>query len=202
VVDLNEPYLIIGFIVLILFVLVGFRRGVLKELLTLVGVLLAIAVGEWAAPSLQPWVNRYYKAFMFSLKGGLAAEDPTSVFAEIDRLKPPITTDRDLLILGTAAFCLVLLVFYALGEAAINPPEKASERLLGAILAGMNGYFMAYFLVPRHLPMPKTTMTIRFSTRGMMDLLTQNVTVVALAFVIVLIVLGLQMSTGPKKPEE
>jgi len=136
---------------------------------------------------------------MFSLKGGLVAEDPTSVLAEIEKLKVPITTAHDLLILGTVAFGLVVLAFYLLGEFVIKPPKKISERLSGAILAGINGYFIAYFLVPRHLPTPQAT--IRFSTSGIMDLLSQNLIKVVLGFVLILILLGLQMSTRPKKPD-
>lgn len=197
VIDLNQLYLFMGFIVL--FGLMGLRRGISKELLVLVGVFLAIAVGKWGAPSLKPWVNRYYKLVMFSLKGGLVAEDPTSVLAEIEGLKVPVTTDHDLLVLGTAAFGLVVLAFYLLGEFVIKPPKKTFQRFLGVVLAGMNGYFIAYFLVPRHLPTPEAT--IRFSTSGMMDLLSQNLTKVVLGFVLILIFLGLQMSTRPRKPE-
>jgi hypothetical protein len=196
-INLNQFYLITGFI--ILFGLMGLRRGISKELLTLVGVFLAMAVGKWGAPFLKPWVNRYYKLVMFSLKGGLVAEDPSSVLAEIEKLKLPVTTAHDLLVLGTAVFGLIALASYLLGEFAIKPPKKTSQRLLGVILAGMNGYFIAYFLVPRHLPTPQTT--IRFSTRGMMALLTQNLIKVVLGFVLILIFLGLQMSTRPRKPD-
>ena len=193
----DQLYLFTGFIVL--FGLMGLRRGISRELLTLAGVFLAIAVGKWGAPFLKPWANRYYKLVMFSLKGGLVAEDPTSVLAEIEKLKVPITTAHDLLILGTVAFGLVVLAFYLLGEFVIKPPKKISERLSGAILAGINGYFIAYFLVPRHLPTPQAT--IRFSTSGIMDLLSQNLIKVVLGFVLILILLGLQMSTRPKKPD-
>ncbi|MGA9348881.1 MAG: CvpA family protein [Anaerolineae bacterium] len=194
---LNQLYLFTGFIVL--FGLMGLRRGISRELLTLVGVFLAIAVGKWGAPFLKPWVNRSYTLVMFSFKGGLAAEDPASVLAKMGKLKLPVTTASDLLMLGTVAFGLVVLAFYLLGEFVIKPPKKISERLSGVILAGMNGYFIAYFLVPRHLPTPQTT--IRFSTGGMMDLLSQNLIKVVLAFVLILIFLGLQMSTRPKRPE-
>jgi uncharacterized membrane protein required for colicin V production len=197
VIYLDQLYLFTGFIVL--FGLMGLRRGISRELLTLVGVFLAIAVGKWGAPFLKSWVNRSYTLVMFALKGGLADEDPTSVLAKIEGLKLPVTTAHDLLILGTAAFGLVVLAFYLLGEFAIKPPKKISERLSGAILAGINGYFIAYFLVPRHLPRPQAT--IRFSTSGIMDLLSQNLIKVVLGFVLILILLGLQMSTRPKKPE-
>jgi hypothetical protein len=195
VIDLDQLYLIIGFIVL--FGLMGLRRGVLRELLTLLGVFLAIVVGKWGASFLEPWVNRFYKLIMFALKGGLVTDDPSSVLAEMGVLTPLVTTDSDRLILGTVVFALVILAFYLLGEYVIDPPKKISQRLAGVILAGVNGYFIAYFLVPRHLPTPQTT--IRFSTSGMIDLLAQNLIIVVLIFVIILIVLGLQMSTKPRR---
>jgi uncharacterized membrane protein required for colicin V production len=198
VINLNQFYLIIGFVVLL--GLMGLRRGVFRELLTLVGVFVAIAVGKWGADFLKPWVNRSYRLMMFALKGGLAAEDPSSIFKEISGLTPPVTTAHDLLILGTAAFALIVLAFYLLGEFVINPPKKVVQRLSGVILAGMNGYFIAYFLVPRHLPTPEAT--IRFSTSGMIDLLSQNLIKVVLAFVIILIVLGLQMSTRQRRERD
>jgi uncharacterized membrane protein required for colicin V production len=195
VIDLDQLYLIIGFIVL--FGLMGLRRGVFRELLTLLGVFLAIVVGKWGASSLEPWVNRFYKLIMFALKGGLVTDDPSGVLEEMGVLTPLVTTDSDRLILGTAVFALVILAFYLLGEFVIDPPKKISQRLAGVILAGVNGYFIAYFLVPRHLPTPQTT--IRFSTSGMIDLLAQNLIIVVLIFVIILIVLGLQMSTKPRR---
>jgi hypothetical protein len=195
VINLDQLYLIIGFIVL--FGLMGLRRGVLRELLTLLGVFLAIVVGKWGASFLEPWVNRFYKLIMFALKGGLITDDPSSVLAEMGVLTPLVTTDSDRLILGTVVFALVILAFYLLGEYVIDPPKKISQRLAGVILAGVNGYFIAYFLVPRHLPTPQTT--IRFSTSGMIDLLARNLIIVVLIFVIILIVLGLQMSTKPRR---
>ena len=194
-IDLNQLYLITGLVVL--FGLMGLRRGVFRELLTLVGVFLATVVGRWGAPFLEPWVNRFSKLIMFALKGGLVTDDPASVLAEMGDLTPPVTTDSDRLILGTAAFALIILAFYLLGEFVVDPPKAISQRLSGIVLAGVNGYFIAYFLAPRHLPTPRTT--IRFSTSDMIDLLTQNLIKVVLAFVIVLIVLGLQMSTKPRR---
>jgi len=194
-IELNQLYLMVGFV--ILFGLMGLRRGVFKELLTLVGVFVGIAVGKWGADFLEPWVNRFHKLFMFALKGGLVAEDPSGIFAEIKELPPLVATDSDRLILGTAAFGLIVLTFYLLGEFIIDPPKTASQRFSGLILAGTNGYFIAYFLAPRHLPTPETT--IRFSTSGLVNLLSQNLVKAVLVFVLVLIVLGLQMSTRPKR---
>lgn len=194
-IDLDQLYLIVGFVVL--FGLMGLRRGVFRELLALVGVFLATVVGRWGAPFLEPWVNRFYKLGMFAFKGGLAADDPASVLAEMGDLTPLVTTDSDRLILGTAAFALIVLAFYLLGELVVDPPKTISQRLSGVVLAGVSGYFIAYFLAPRHLPVPETT--IRFSTEGLLALLTQNLIKVVLAFVVILIILGLQMSTGPKR---
>lgn len=196
-IDLNQLYLIIGFVVL--FGLMGLRRGVCRELLALVGVFLAMAVGKWGAPFLEPWVNRFYKLGMFAFRGGLAADDPASVLAEMGDLTRLVSTESDRLILGTAAFALIVLVFYLVGEFVVDPPKTWSRRLSGLVLAGVNGYFIAYFLAPRHLPAPETT--IRFSTEGLVDLLSQNLVKVVLAFVIILIVLGLQMSTKPRRDD-
>jgi hypothetical protein len=192
---LNQLYLVIGLVVL--FGLMGLRRGVFRELLSLFGVFLAIVVGRWGTSFLEPWVNRSYKMTMFALKGGLASDDPSGILAEMGALTPPITTDADRLVLGTMAFASVVLGFYLLGEFVVDPPKAISQRLSGIVLAGVNGYFIAYFLVPRHLLTPQTT--IRFSASGMIDLLTRNLIKVVLAFVIILIVLGLQMSTRPRR---
>jgi hypothetical protein len=194
-IDLNQLYLIAGFV--ILFGLMGLRRGVFRELLSLFGVFLAIVVGRWGTSFLEPWVNRSYKMTMFALKGGLASDDPASVLVEMGALTPPVTTDADRLVLGTVAFASIVLGFYLLGEFVVDPPKAISQRLSGIVLAGVNGYFIAYFLAPRHLPTPQTT--IRFSASGMIDLLTRNLIKVVLAFVIILIVLGLQMSTRPRR---
>lgn len=192
---MNQLYLVTGFVVL--FGLMGLRRGVFRELLALVGVFLAMIVGRWGAPFLEPWVNRFYKLIMFALQGGLVTDDPASVLEEMGDLTPPVTTDSDRLILGTVAFASIVLAFYLLGEFVVDSPETWSQRLSGLILGGASGYFIAYFLAPRHLPMPRTT--LRFSTEALVDLLTNNLTKVVLAFLLVLIVLGLQMSTRAKR---
>ena len=192
---MNQLYLIIGLVVL--FGLMGLRRGVFRELLALAGVFLAMAVGYRGAGFLEPWVNRFYKLGMFAIKGGLATDDPASVLTEMGDLTRLVSTESDLLILGTVAFVLIVLVFYLVGELVVDPPEAISQRLSGLVLAGVNGYFIAYFLAPRHLPAPETT--IRFSTEGLVELLSQNLVKVVLAFVIILVVLGLQMSTRPKR---
>ena len=92
-INLNQLYLVTGFI--ILFGIMGLRRGISRELLSLVGVFLAMAVGKWGAPSLQPWVNRSYKLVMFALKGGMVSEDPGSVLTKMGDLKLPVTTKSD-----------------------------------------------------------------------------------------------------------
>jgi hypothetical protein len=194
-INLNQIYLVIGFVVL--FGLMGSRRGVSRELLTSVGIVLAIIVGRWGTSSLVPWVNKFHKLTMFSLKGGLLADDPTDVFATVNRLPPLIATDSDRLMVGTVAFVLVVLVSYLLAGAFIADPKTTFQRLSGTVLAGVNGYLVAFFLAPRHLPTPETT--IRVSTGGVIDLLNRNMIAVVLIFVIILIVLGLHMSTPPKR---
>lgn len=194
-IDLDQLYLILGFVVL--FGLMGLRRGAFRELFALVGVFLATVVGRWGAPFLEPWVNRFYKLGMFAIKGGLAADDPSSVLAGMGDLTPPIADDSDRLILGTIAFVLIVLAFYLMGEFVVDSPKTWSQRLSGIVLAGASGYFIAYFLAPRHLPAPETT--IRFSTEDLLALLTQNLIKVVLAFVVILVILGLQMSTRPKR---
>jgi len=195
VIDLDQLHLIVGFVVL--FGLMGLRRGVFRELLALVGVFLATMVGRWGAPFLEPWVNRFYQLGMFALRGGLATDDPASVLAEMGDLTLLVSSESDLLILGTTAFVLIVLTFYLLGEFVVDSPKTWSQRLSGIVLAGASGYFIAYFLAPRHLPAPETT--IRFSTEDLLALLTQNLIKVVLAFVVILIILGLQMSTRPRR---
>jgi len=192
---LDQLYLIVGFVVL--FGLMGLRRGVFRELLALVGVFLGTMVGRWGAPFLEPWVNRFYQLGMFALRGGLATDDPASVLAEMGDLTLLVSSESDLLILGTIAFVLIVLTFYLLGEFVVDSPKTWSQRLSGVVLAGASGYFIAYFLAPRHLPAPETT--IRFSTEDLLALLTQNLIKVVLAFVVILIILGLQMSTRPRR---
>jgi len=195
VIDLDQLYLILGFVVL--FGLMGLRRGAFRELFALVGVFLAMVVGKWGVRFLEPWVNRFYMIGMFALKGGLTTDDPATVLTGMGDLTPPIADDSDRLILGTIAFVLIVLAFYLLGEFVVDSPKTWSQRLSGIVLAGASGYFIAYFLAPRHLPAPQTT--IRFSTKDLLALLTQNLIKVVLAFLVILIILGLQMSTKPKR---
>src|SRR4030042_1798854 len=71
-----NQYSLVG-ITLAIFAFVGLRRGISRELLSMVGIGLGMLLANVLAPILGPQVNRFYRLGRFALGGGLAGDDPT-----------------------------------------------------------------------------------------------------------------------------
>jgi len=67
--------------------------------------------------------------------------------------------------------------------------------VMGAILGGVNGFLIAFFVLPRVLPADRETVIVVPKTSVVTDFMTQNLVNVAFVVLVIIILLGL-MATG------
>jgi len=180
-------------VIIFLFGLMGFQRGVSQELFSLGGIFIGYVLGIRNTDLLVPVANRVHKMLLFALKGGFVAEDVDAVMAQIQQAKPLIATPQDRLNFGTAVFVFFFFLLWAIGSVVRKrAKEKLSSRLLGALLGAINGYLTLYFVLPRHFPSPEVT--IRIPSQDLTSFLSEHLPLVVVAFSLLVIVLGLQAS--------
>lgn len=189
-------YLPVG-MVLLLFGLVGLKRGVDRELFSMLG----IALGMWLAgsfgPSLAPLVNRLYKLGRFALTGGLTSGEPTAAWQDAKAWPDLIRTASDVQLLVAGVFGIIVLLFYLWGQIGVRPPQTGMSKLLGLVAGGINGFLVAYFLFPALLPQSKAVITL---PSGQINATLSNRQTVALAivvFTVLLIAFGLHNASRP-----
>jgi uncharacterized membrane protein required for colicin V production len=139
----------IAVVVVFLFGLVGYQRGVLRELVAAPAILIAPFLGPWLGAVLKPWVNRFYKLLMFARYGGLATDDLTGVMEKVRNVQPLVNTPEDVVRLGSVLFLLIIAAGYLIGEWKVKGPADRWARLLGAAMGAINGYVLIQVLLPR-----------------------------------------------------
>ena len=137
--------------IILVFAFIGYRRGILRELVAAPAILLAPIVGPWLGVVLTPWVKRFYKLFLFARYGGLATDDFGPVMEKVRQAPPIIKSDADIVRLGLICFLVIIGLGYALGEWRIKRPDPkdAAARLLGAVMGGINGYMLFRAVLPK-----------------------------------------------------
>lgn len=199
---LNHVHLILSLI--IISGLIGLGQGPVWEGYMTAGIILGHLALTKFKEFLVNWVNRLYVMAQFALRGGLAAEEPGPILAEARELPLPIATDRHELIFTLATFAFLVFLVYIIGRWLSPRRPKLfgplliysmpfAKRLLGAGLGAINGYLIAYFVIPRLFPEPETTITIPSGLAS--DFLSTKLPYLAIGFMIVILVLGLKASS-------
>jgi len=185
-----DQYLLLGG-TLVLFGLLGLRRGVNRELFTMLGIGMGLWLANSFGPSLVPLTNRLYKLVRLVLAGKLTTGDAVS-------LPDLIQTANDVQLLSVAIFGVILLAFYFWGQARISGPRTGMAQFLGLVAGGINGFLVAYYLYPTLLP--KSMAVITLPSSQIKATLTNNQTeaLVIVVFTILLIAFGLHNASRPR----
>jgi ABC-type cobalt transport system substrate-binding protein len=148
-----DPVLVILGLIAI-FIILGFLRGLVRELILTVFILSAIAIMTNQFDSLVAWINRLYRMAMFVLKGGIAADNPVAVWENVKKLSPLVETPQERLTFQIAMMGAALILGYIVGNLTsrqrLSPvsisllwrPGELIPRLLGAIGGAVNGYLV------------------------------------------------------------
>jgi len=139
------------------FAAIGLWRGVRRELFVLIGILVASLLASTQVASLTTWVNRFYKIAMFALKGGLSEELGS---AKLDPMESLVETGDDKTWLAVIAFCIVVILFYLLGQSVSKKAPNGLEKILGAMVGAVNGFAISRFVLPRVFPTERTHVAI------------------------------------------
>ncbi len=192
----------------ILFGLMGFLRGVAREIITALGIIIAYAFLRWGEDFLVNWTNKFHKLFLFAVKGGLAAEDPTTIWPGVANLPPLIQSDSDKLFFRLLVFISLVFLAYIVGNRIISSNTDTFgplaiysklpllSRILGLATGLMEGFLISYFVIPQLFPKRETV--VRLPTGDVTTFLSQNLALVAVGFMAVLIAFGLRSASLKK----
>ena len=180
-----------------LFAVVGFRRGISRELLALMGILLAILISATVAEAASPQVNRLYRYGRAGASIVLGADDPGEEFAKASKM-PDLVNEENETSFHLIVFVLIALLFYILGEVQVPAPKAIPPRILGLFVGAVNGYVMATYLLPTMIPKDVTVEVRAMEARSLLNE-GETVARVLFFFVVVLIAFGLWSASDSKK---
>lgn len=144
--------LTLAIVVVAVFALMGYRRGILRELLATPAIILAPLLAPWLGQLLTPWANRFYRLFLFARFGGLVTDDLAAVMEKVRQVPPLISTPEDMVRFGVILFLAIIAAGYLLGQRLIKGKPDRIAGLLGAVMGMVNGYLLVRILVDRVWP--------------------------------------------------
>lgn len=163
----------------------GLRRGIAREMIVLIGVIIASVVAPTGGQYVPTIVALGQKAF-----GGLTGGGDMAAAAALTPGKTP-----DLI-----AFGLIFLTSIIIARMLRKPPKGIASRLLGAIVGAVNGYLIGRFLFPRIFVEPETVFVVS-TLKAQSHFSAGNTAAAVIVFIIVLIGLGIRQSSPPKKKQ-
>ncbi len=178
------------------FGLIGYRRGVRRELTVLLLLLAAIAIVGLFTDSLVAPINRFGYLLRFAREGGLGAEDPTAVWREIRGTPELIQSERNREMLKVGLFSAIILVAYLLTARFGRARSGILDGALGFAVGTLNGVAIVYFLLPILFPEPIAL--IQLSTEQVQNTFDGGTFRVQffIVLVVVLIAFGLYTASG------
>lgn len=180
-----NQYLLLG-ITLALFAFLGWKRGVSRELLSMVGIGMAILFAPRFAPVAQPIVNRV---------SALARQASGANVAPGQAL---VKSAADLQTLQVLIFVLIVLVAYLLGQRLIRGSQSFGSRLLGTMAGVINGFLVAYHLFPAVLNRPRAVIMLPGAQLENTLSSPRNVALVVVFFVVLLVAFGLYSANASR----
>jgi hypothetical protein len=193
-----SQYLMMG-IALATFAALGWRRGVNRELLQVVGITLALLVSNRLAVELGPAVNKFYKLGRFALSGGLTSDDPTAAWRRAQALPELVKTPDQIRLLALVVFSSIVGFFYLWGQQQIAGPGAWALKFLGLCTGAVNGFLITYYLLPILLPKPQAVIKLHSGELQQTLVSSQTIAYVVSAFVIILIAFGLYSASSSRR---
>ena len=162
-------------VVAILFGIIGFMRGPRRELIVTLFILVAFLLTTVFEDQLVVWVNRFWRLFRIATSGALASDNPGPAIASVPS-EPLIGNDAQRSLFRIIVFSLLVLFGYGRGggqfreravrplvgvftlglftvegqaQTARAPRMRLSTRLAGFVAGAVNGFLVAYYLLPR-----------------------------------------------------
>lgn len=182
----------------VLFGLLGFQRGWLRELPTLAGLLIAWLIVLVGSGSIVDFVNRADLILQFNLKDGFDAASPGALIQELRR--SPLVDPRHPGAFAGILFCVLAVIAFVAASRFAPPAAGAASRGLGALLGVANGYLVAYLGLRYLIPTGRVGPVIAAGPGSIVDLLGQYLPTLLLVGVVLAIAIALLSSRrlGPR----
>jgi len=177
----------------VLFGLFGFRRGLKRELIVLLGIALGSLLATTQVEFLTVWINRFYKIGIFVAKGGLSQELGS---ASLGPMRQLVETGDDKMALAVVTFLIVVVMAYLLGRVLAKASPSWTEKFMGALVGAVNGFLISRFVYPKVLHTPRTNIVIPSEEVSQQLTAGSRFALVLVGVVVVLIVYGVRSSSG------
>ncbi len=184
-----SEYTLIG-VVLAIFGFIGFRRGVNKELITFIAVLIALVITSLFTDALVPVANRLNRVVQFALKGGLSSGNASAAWEAASQMPDLVSTPQSKAVLELALFVLPIIISYLFGLRLKGGPN-GGQKLLGMLMGCVTGFFIAQHFIPILFPAGQTTLVLDTGSTKSFFQDTQVVAVLVVVAVAILIAFGL-----------
>jgi len=166
----------------------GLRRGIGKELIVLVGIVLGSLFAPTGSPYMTVALNAGQKVVTGLLKRGGGAQATVTAFQQGP------TTDIIL-------FVIILLIALVLARMIGKPAKGFAPRFIGALVGAVNGYLLGRFFFPRVFQSPETMFVVSTGVQAKSSFSAANTATAVVVFIIVLIGLGIRQAAPPKKKQ-
>lgn len=188
------------------FGVIGFFQGVQRTFTAFVFTVGAAFVLGTRWGQVAALTNKFYKLFLFALKGGPLAGDPVAAWSAVKDTPGLIPTDGTVATFWQLVFFAAAVLFgYGLGILLFEAPKHGPlnvrafnvflSRIFGAFFGALTGATIALFVLPRIVPGTEIDMVGPGSV--MRHLVDQYGTLLFWSFVILMIIAGL-MALRPK----
>jgi hypothetical protein len=186
----SATYVVIAAV--LLFGLLGFKRGWLREVPTLAGLLIAWLILLVAASPLIDLVNRADLMLRFTLQGGFDSASPGTLLQEL-RHSPLVDPRHSGEFLGVLFGVLAVVAFVAASR--FGPaPAGAAARGLGVLVGIANGYLVSYLGLRYLAPAARVGPILSAGPGSVADLLAQYLPTLLLVGVVLAIAIALLSS--------
>lgn len=120
------------------FFALGYRRGVRRELLALVGIAAGWGLGSLMGPAVIRRLNQMYKGLRFFL-AGLVGSEGDAVWRRVEALPDPLRPEGHVQALALLVFGVVTVGVYIWSQRRIPGEARFLGRFLGGVAGAVNG---------------------------------------------------------------
>jgi hypothetical protein len=170
------------------FAYLGVRRGMTVGQFMLIAIVAGILLADRLAKFLVPWINVSYQIALAVVREH--ATSPDALVKTMFSQPLLITKDWQRLDLGSLMFVLLVLMGYLIGRRRSAKVKGAAlmTQFLAAVVGAINGYLIAFFLLPRYLTASRTVVTV--PNVNIKSLLQVQLSLPILLLVLVIITIG------------
>jgi Colicin V production protein len=170
------------------FAYLGVRRGMTVGQFMLIAIVAGILLADRLAKFMEPWINISYQIMLAVVREN--ATSPDALVKTMFSQPLLITKDWQRLDLGSLIFVLLVWIGYLIGRRRSAKAKAAAlmTRFLAAVVGAINGYLIAFFLLPRYLTASRTVVTV--PNVNIKSLLQVQLSLPILLLVLVIITIG------------